>query len=116
MEKPLFVTASSLHSTTTLTHITFQWQWLPNLLTPLSLPKAPAKVTEGSKAAGKGGKEEKKCCKVCKEMYPSRRTTPHTSRVLKQVHAVHPDTGISNKVMAILHSFVNDTSANQVGT
>ena len=28
-------------------------------------------------------------------------------KVLKHVHVVHPDTGISNKVMAILNSFVN---------
>lgn len=31
--------------------------------------------------------------------------TPHVATVLKQVH---PDTGISNRAMSILNSFVND--------
>ncbi|KDQ58356.1 hypothetical protein JAAARDRAFT_34157 [Jaapia argillacea MUCL 33604] len=70
--------------------------------------KAPAKTTEGSKAAKKtskaaapGGEEKtKKRRKVRKETYSS-----YIYKVLKQVH---PDTGISNKAMAILNSFVND--------
>ncbi|KAN0127390.1 histone-fold-containing protein [Lactarius tabidus] len=71
--------------------------------------KAPAKPTEGSKAAkktssskaaGEGGEEKKKRRKVRKETYSS-----YIYKVLKQVH---PDTGISNKAMAILNSFVND--------
>ncbi|KAK7462973.1 histone H2B [Stygiomarasmius scandens] len=67
--------------------------------------KAPAK-TEGSKAAKKTSKpatadgEKKKRKKVRKETYSS-----YIYKVLKQVH---PDTGISNKAMAILNSFVND--------
>ncbi|KAH8829426.1 histone-fold-containing protein [Flagelloscypha sp. PMI_526] len=71
--------------------------------------QAPAK-TEGSKAAKKtAGKskaaagadgDKKKRRKVRKETYSS-----YIYKVLKQVH---PDTGISNKAMAILNSFVND--------
>ena len=91
--------------------------------------KAPAKSTEGAKAAKKTSKaaapadgEKKKRKKVRKETYSSyiykgkwigtRSRLPRLIRyqlivfsVLKQVH---PDTGISNKAMAILNSFVND--------
>ncbi|KAG0696116.1 histone-fold-containing protein [Suillus ampliporus] len=71
--------------------------------------KAPVKTTEGAKAAKKTsktatapapGEEKKKRKKVRKETYSS-----YIYKVLKQVHA---DTGISNKAMAILNSFVND--------
>ncbi|KAJ4490213.1 histone-fold-containing protein [Lentinula aciculospora] len=69
--------------------------------------KAPAK-TEGSKAAKKTSAkssagpdgEKKKRKKARKETYSS-----YIYKVLRQVH---PDTGISNKAMAILNSFVND--------
>lgn len=69
--------------------------------------KAPAKSAEASKSAKKTAKaapaadgEKKKRKKVRKETYSS-----YIYKVLKQVH---PDTGISNKAMAILNSFVND--------
>ncbi|KAH9852334.1 histone-fold-containing protein [Lenzites betulinus] len=72
--------------------------------------KAPAKTTAegGAKAAKKTAKassgaadgEKKKRRKGRKETYSS-----YIYKVLKQVH---PDTGISNKAMAILNSFVND--------
>ncbi|EKM77421.1 hypothetical protein AGABI1DRAFT_86696 [Agaricus bisporus var. burnettii JB137-S8] len=70
--------------------------------------KAPAKSAEGAKAAKKTSKpvatgadgEKKKRKKVRRETYSS-----YIYKVLKQVH---PDTGISNKAMAILNSFVND--------
>ncbi|KAH9888128.1 histone-fold-containing protein [Cubamyces sp. BRFM 1775] len=72
--------------------------------------KAPAKTTsEGgakaakktAKASGAGGDgDKKKRRKGRKETYSS-----YIYKVLKQVH---PDTGISNKAMAILNSFVND--------
>ncbi|CCM02417.1 uncharacterized protein FIBRA_04515 [Fibroporia radiculosa] len=68
--------------------------------------KAPAK-SETSKAAKKTSAkpagpegEKKKRRKARKETYSS-----YIYKVLKQVH---PDTGISNKAMAILNSFVND--------
>jgi histone H2B len=73
--------------------------------------KAPAKTTEKastgkktsaskSKAAAPVDGEKKKRRKARKETYSS-----YIYKVLKQVH---PDTGISNKAMAILNSFVND--------
>jgi len=72
--------------------------------------KAPAKseASKATKAAKKtAGKskppadgEKKKRKKARKETYSS-----YIYKVLKQVH---PDTGISNKAMAILNSFVND--------
>ncbi|KIM91307.1 hypothetical protein PILCRDRAFT_810562 [Piloderma croceum F 1598] len=72
---------------------------------PTAASKAPAKTTEGKKAAKKTSKapadgEKKKRRKTRKETYSS-----YIYKVLKQVH---PDTGISNKAMAILNSFVND--------
>ncbi|THH06124.1 hypothetical protein EW145_g4300 [Phellinidium pouzarii] len=67
--------------------------------------KAPAKTTAAKKTEKKpkattaeGGKKTRR--KVRKETYSS-----YIYKVLKQVH---PDTGISNKAMAILNSFVND--------
>ncbi|KAF4564616.1 histone H2B [Pleurotus pulmonarius] len=78
---------------------------------PATASKAPAKTTSegGSKAGKKTAKpaastgadgEKKKRKKSRKETYSS-----YIYKVLKQVH---PDTGISNKAMAILNSFVND--------
>jgi len=68
--------------------------------------KAPvSKASKPEKSGGKttsssGGDEKKKRRKARKETYSS-----YIYKVLKQVH---PDTGISNKAMAILNSFVND--------
>ncbi|CAO3614979.1 unnamed protein product [Cunninghamella blakesleeana] len=57
--------------------------------------KAPAKTTEKkAKSTDKKKKTQRK------ETYSS-----YIYKVLKQVH---PDTGISNKAMSILNSFVND--------
>ncbi|KAH8919568.1 histone-fold-containing protein [Atractiella rhizophila] len=65
--------------------------------------KAPAKKSTGAKKstkpAGEGG-DKKKRKKSRKESYAT-----YIYKVLKQVH---PDTGISNKGMMILNSFVND--------
>ncbi|RKO89260.1 histone-fold-containing protein, partial [Blyttiomyces helicus] len=58
--------------------------------------KAPAK-TAVEKKSKEGGKKVKK---TRKETYSS-----YIYKVLKQVH---PDTGISNKAMSIMNSFVND--------
>ncbi|SCZ99523.1 BZ3500_MvSof-1268-A1-R1_Chr3-1g06062 [Microbotryum saponariae] len=74
--------------------------------------KAPAKKAVKKAPAADGDKKKKR--KVRKETYSSDRLrTRHLppswprlySKVLKQVH---PDTGISNKAMLILNSFVND--------
>jgi histone H2B len=58
-----------------------------------------AKKTSKTASAGADG-EKKKRKKNRKETYSS-----YIYKVLKQVH---PDTGLSNKAMAILNSFVND--------
>ena len=60
-----------------------------------SASKAPAKTAE-KKGVAAGGKRHKKR----KETYST-----YIYKVLKQVH---PDTGISNKAMSIMNSFVND--------
>ncbi|KAJ7064938.1 histone-fold-containing protein [Mycena amicta] len=73
---------------------------------PATASKAPSKTTEKkagkktAKAAAPADGEKKKRKKARKETYSS-----YIYKVLKQVH---PDTGISNKAMAILNSFVND--------
>jgi histone H2B len=62
-------------------------------------PKAASKAPAG-KAPAKGTKSVPKRKKSRTETYSS-----YIYKVLKQVH---PDTGISNKAMNILNSFVND--------
>ncbi|KAJ3337617.1 histone H2B, partial [Gonapodya sp. JEL0774] len=63
--------------------------------------KAPAKKPAGKAPAKKAtGDSKKGKKKTRKETYSS-----YIYKVLKQVH---PDTGISNKAMSILNSFVND--------
>ena len=82
--------------------------------------KAPAKTTEAGKkkpAAPVDG-EKKKRKKVRKETYSSyiykgSFSSFHTLQLFVEIlvsvlKQVHPDTGISNKAMAILNSFVND--------
>ena len=59
-----------------------------------------AKKTAAKSQAGSDGDKKKQRRKSRKETYSS-----YIYKVLKQVH---PDTGISNKAMAILNSFVND--------
>jgi len=60
--------------------------------------KAPAEKKEAGKKTAATG-EKKKRTKTRKETYSS-----YIYKVLKQVH---PDTGISNRAMSILNSFVN---------
>ncbi|KAJ7223728.1 histone-fold-containing protein [Mycena haematopus] len=73
---------------------------------PATASKAPSKTTEKkagkktAKATAPADGEKKKRKKTRKETYSS-----YIYKVLKQVH---PDTGISNKAMSILNSFVND--------
>ncbi|KAM0749206.1 histone-fold-containing protein [Meredithblackwellia eburnea MCA 4105] len=61
--------------------------------------KAPAKKAVKKTTSGADGDKKKKK-KTRKETYST-----YIYKVLKQVH---PDTGISNKAMLILNSFVND--------
>jgi hypothetical protein len=63
---------------------------------PATASKAPEKKDAGKKTAATG--EKKKRTKTRKETYSS-----YIYKVLKQVH---PDTGISNRAMSILNSFV----------
>merc|ERR1712098_507925 len=65
---------------------------------PKAADKKPAKPEAGKKTSATG--EKKKRTKTRKETYSS-----YIYKVLKQVH---PDTGISNRAMSILNSFVND--------
>ncbi|KAF2087235.1 histone-fold-containing protein [Phyllosticta capitalensis] len=62
--------------------------------------KAPAEKKEAGKKTAAPSGEKKKRTKSRKETYSS-----YIYKVLKQVH---PDTGISNRAMSILNSFVND--------
>ncbi|CAF9917861.1 MAG: histone H2B [Gomphillus americanus] len=62
--------------------------------------KAPAEKKEAGKKTAAASGEKKKSRKTRKETYSS-----YIYKVLKQVH---PDTGISNRAMSILNSFVND--------
>ncbi|KLO09027.1 histone-fold-containing protein [Schizopora paradoxa] len=70
--------------------------------------KAPAssaakdKAGKATKTAKTTGGDEKKKTKRKK------RTETYSSYIYKVLKQVHPDTGISNKAMAILNSFVND--------
>ncbi|KAI5453840.1 histone H2B [Naganishia albida] len=58
--------------------------------------KAPAKKTAAPKEAGDKKKRSK------------RRVESYSSYIYKVLKQVHPDTGISNKAMSILNSFVSD--------
>ncbi|MCJ1338461.1 histone H2B [Bachmanniomyces sp. S44760] len=62
--------------------------------------KAPAEKKEAGKKTPAPSGDKKKNRKTRKETYSS-----YIYKVLKQVH---PDTGISNRAMSILNSFVND--------
>ncbi|KAF9570220.1 histone H2B [Mortierella alpina] len=64
--------------------------------------KAPAKTAATAekkerKPKAEGGKNRKKS-----------RSETYSSYIYKVLKQVHPDTGISNKAMSILNSFVND--------
>ncbi|KAI9804159.1 MAG: histone H2B [Sarcosagium campestre] len=62
--------------------------------------KAPVEKKEAGKKTSAATGDKKKRTKTRKETYSS-----YIYKVLKQVH---PDTGISNRAMSILNSFVND--------
>ncbi|KAI9593027.1 histone-fold-containing protein [Syncephalis fuscata] len=68
------------------------------------MPPKPAEkkpATTASKAPAKGVDKSKKSRR------PRRRET-YASYIYKVLKQVHPDTGISNKAMSIMNSFVND--------
>ncbi|RSH82727.1 histone H2B [Apiotrichum porosum] len=63
---------------------------------PAAASKAPAKAAKTSSAKEGTKKRSKK------------RVESYSSYIYKVLKQVHPDTGISNKAMAILNSFVSD--------
>ncbi|KAL7008138.1 histone H2B [Cystobasidiomycetes sp. EMM_F5] len=78
--------------------------------------KAPAS-TGGKAAKSTGGKAGKKATKKTsastggdadKKKRKKKRTETYSTYIYKVLKQVHPDTGISNKAMLILNSFVND--------
>ncbi|KAL7010225.1 histone H2B [Cystobasidiomycetes sp. EMM_F5] len=74
--------------------------------------KAPA--TGGKAASGKAGKKATKKTSAStggdadKKKRKKKRTETYSTYIYKVLKQVHPDTGISNKAMLILNSFVND--------
>ncbi|RYO86684.1 hypothetical protein DL766_005830 [Monosporascus sp. MC13-8B] len=78
---------------------------------PATASKAPEKKDAGKKTAATGDK--KKRTKARKETYSSYiyKGKSYVIHFTQSHHAhfqVHPDTGISNRAMSILNSFVND--------
>ncbi|ADV20693.1 histone H2B [Cryptococcus gattii Ru294] len=64
---------------------------------PAAASKAPAKAAKTSAAPKDGAKKRSK-----------KRVESYSSYIYKVLKQVHPDTGISNKAMSILNSFVSD--------
>ncbi|TYJ55347.1 histone H2B [Cryptococcus floricola] len=64
---------------------------------PAAASKAPAKAAKTSAAPKDGAKKRTK-----------KRVESYASYIYKVLKQVHPDTGISNKAMNILNSFVSD--------
>ncbi|ODN84876.1 histone H2B [Cryptococcus amylolentus CBS 6039] len=64
---------------------------------PAAASKAPAKAAKTSAAPKDGSKKRSK-----------KRVESYASYIYKVLKQVHPDTGISNKAMNILNSFVSD--------
>ncbi|KAG8932909.1 histone H2B [Tulasnella sp. 418] len=76
--------------------------------------KAPVKSTEAktakkTSAAGKKTTAAAASADVDKKKRKKSRKETYSSYIYKVLKQVHPDTGISNKAMAILNSFVNDS-------
>ncbi|WVO21792.1 histone H2B [Cryptococcus decagattii] len=64
---------------------------------PAAASKAPAKAAKTSAAPKDGAKKRSK-----------KRVESYSSYIYKVLKQVHPDTGISNRAMSILNSFVSD--------
>jgi histone H2B len=64
---------------------------------PAAVPAAKAPVKSAEKAAPAAKKSRK-----------AKRKETYSSYIYKVLRQVHPDTGISNKAMSIMNSFVND--------
>jgi histone H2B len=70
---------------------------------------APKEVA-GKKPAGKAPAKtaEKRTKDDGKKKRTKKRTESYSTYIYKVLKQVHPDTGISNKAMSIMNSFVND--------
>ncbi|TPX30216.1 hypothetical protein SmJEL517_g03526 [Synchytrium microbalum] len=70
----------------------------------------PPKETGGKKPAGKmpAKTAEKKTTSSDKKKPRKARKETYSTYIYKVLKQVHPDTGISNKAMSIMNSFVND--------
>jgi len=77
---------------------------------PKAAEKKPAATTGGKAPAKPAAPADKKDKKPKTEGTKKKKTRKETysSYIYKVLKQVHPDTGISNKAMSILNSFVND--------
>ncbi|KAJ3417321.1 histone H2B [Chytridiales sp. JEL 0842] len=72
-------------------------------------PKEGAKAPAEKKPAGKApAKTAEKKTKDASKMKKKTRKETYSSYIYKVLKQVHPETGISNKAMSIMNSFVND--------
>jgi histone H2B len=72
-------------------------------------PKEGAKAPAEKKPAGKApAKTAEKKTKDASKGKKKKRTESYSSYIYKVLKQVHPETGISNKAMSIMNSFVND--------
>src|SRR4051794_29185416 len=67
--------------------------------------KAPKEKADKGDKGDKGDKEDKK---EGTKRHAHRNYNSYSTFIYKVLKQVHPDTGISNKAMAIMNSFVND--------
>ena len=72
---------------------------------PTVATKAPATKKPAGKAPAKTAEKATKVGKTTKRKVRKETFNTYIYKVLKQVH---PDTGVSNKAMSIMNSFVND--------
>ncbi|KAJ1562831.1 histone H2B [Nowakowskiella sp. JEL0078] len=65
-------------------------------------------ATGGKKPAGKAPAKTEKKAPGEKRLKKKTRKETYSTYIYKVLKQVHPDTGISNKAMSIMNSFVND--------
>ncbi|RIA84413.1 putative histone H2B [Glomus cerebriforme] len=76
---------------------------------PKTAEKRPVAVSTGGKAPTATSGEKKKTAAAGDKVKKRKaRKETYSSYIYKVLKQVHPDTGISNKAMSIMNSFVND--------
>ena len=70
--------------------------------------KRPVKASSGKKAVGLKATKKPLGDEKVKKPRKHKRVESYASFIFKVLKQVHPDTGISNKAMSIMNSFVND--------